>query len=404
MSNKQCAIMRWLALGGVTTLLGTAQCGNTADTSGTETHWLAMCSVDADCGGLRCLCGVCTQDCTDDDACQVLAATAVCSTASRTDVTQQCAADPKLCVRASDVSPGAGGSSASPSSTNGGSGGGGGDGSASSASGGAANASSTGVAAAAGAAGASACAAQDARGTGTGACERALGSRWTGETCEPLFACECAGADCGAISRTHQECAEAHAGCFDDQVCSDERLALVDLLNANKSCTDTSDCVTHSAGCGVSEDGCTGTVYSNAALDGDVVRRLALRLATCTSAFEEDSSGCVLCERIPQPPACVDGRCVGADACALEKSVLSSFMDLNDACETVADCTTEVVGCGVSEDGCTGAVYLNEGFDDAEFGRLRSALHACAGDADTCALCEREITPAACVEGRCVAE
>jgi hypothetical protein len=49
-------------------------------------------------------------------------------------------------------------------------------------------------------------------------------------------------------------------------------------------------------------------------------------------------------------------------------------------------------------------VYLREGFDSAEFERLRSALYDCAGDVDSCALCERESAAPACVDGRCVGE
>ena len=397
MSKNKSSVVGWLTLGGVMAVLGSVQCGNTTGTSGTETHWLASCSVDADCGGLRCLCGVCTQDCDDDDACESLADTAVCAPGSTTDFAAECGAEPKLCVRTSDVMPGSGGGSAATNSTDGGSAGGTGGASATGGDG-----SSTG---AAGAAGAAACAAQDARGTGSGDCERLLGVRWNGEACEALFGCDCEGTDCDEISATYEACAQEHAGCFDNQVCTDERSEIVELLNANKSCTDTSDCSMHYVGCGVSEDGCTGAVYSNAELDPDEVKGLTARLSTCTAAFEEEPGGCGLCERVAQPPQCVDDRCIGADACALEKSVMAAFIYDNDACETADDCTSVVVGCGVSEDGCTGAVYLSEGFDRDEFDSLRSALYGCVTDADpSCAVCERESAPAACVEGRCQRE
>jgi hypothetical protein len=221
-----------------------------------------------------------------------------------------------------------------------------------------------------------------------------------------LYACDCEGADCDEISETYDACAQEHAGCFNDQDCFDERREIVELLNANKSCTDTSDCVMHSVGCGVSEDDCTGTVYSNAELDRDEVQGLADHLATCVSAFEgaNGSGGCGFCERVPRSPECVEGRCIGAEACALERSMMVAFIYDNDACETADDCAVELVGCGVSEDDCTGGVYLGEGFDSAEFNRLKDELYACAGDADSCALCERETTPAACVSGRCQRE
>jgi len=394
MSKNKSSVVGWLSLGAVMAVLGSVQCGNTEDTSGTETHWLAVCSADSDCGGLHCLCGVCTEDCANDDACQKFEDTAVCAEASATEFAGECEAEPTLCVRASDVTPGSGGGSTGGNGGSGGIGGSGDDG------------SSTGVAGAAGAATAAACEPQDARGVGTGTCERDLGSRWTGEACEPLYACDCEGADCDEISETYDECAQEHAGCFNDQDCFDERREIVELLNENKSCTDTSDCIMHSVGCGVSEDDCTGTVYSNAELDRDEVQGMADHLATCVSAFEglNGSGGCGFCERAPQTPECFEGRCVGRDTCALDRSMMAAFVYSNDACETADDCVTEVVGCGVSEDDCTGAVYLGEGFDSVEFERLRSELYACAGDSASCALCERESAPAACVSGRCQRE
>jgi len=413
MIKNKSSVVVWLTLGGLMAVLGSVQCGNTTTTSGTETHWLAMCEVDADCGRLRCLCGVCTEDCTDDDGCQALADTAVCAAASATDLATECAADPRLCVRAGDVVLGSGGSATAASSTGGSSAGGGGGASATGANGSSTGAtgattggsgSSTGAAGAAGAATAAACEAQDARGVGSGTCERDLGTRWTGEACEFLFACECEGADCGELSETLKECAQEHTVCFDDQVCSDEMRDIVELVNANKSCADTSDCVTHFVGCGVSEDDCTGAVYSNPELDSDELRGLTQRYATCFNAFEPELVGCGTCDRIALPPSCVEGRCIGADPCTLERNLMATFMFTNDVCETADDCATEVVGCGVSEDDCTGAVYLSEGFDRAEFDRLKGGLYACAAGAESCALCEREIAPAACVSGRCQRE
>jgi hypothetical protein len=39
---------------------------------GGETHWLALCKHDSDCGeeGLQCICGTCTKPCEGDDACR----------------------------------------------------------------------------------------------------------------------------------------------------------------------------------------------------------------------------------------------------------------------------------------------------------------------------------------------
>jgi hypothetical protein len=248
------------------------------------------------------------------------------------------------------------------------------------------------------------CAAETARGEGTGDCETLVGVRWTGQSCEPLWGCECVGADCDDLAPSYEECAMAHAECFDDDSCWDERHAIADLLLENKACTTTDDCTSHFVGCGVSEDGCTGATYSNLDPDRAEVGERVRRLDTCVAAFEEDLGRCDLCERVAAPPQCVDGRCGSGEACALEVSLLAHFVAMNEACETAADCVVETAGCGFSEDGCTGAVYVTRGFDEAEFARLRSDLYACGGDADSCLLCERETTPVACISGYCRAE
>lgn len=42
-------------------------CGPNEPRVGTQTNWLRSCQSSADCDGLRCLCGVCTQRCDEDD-------------------------------------------------------------------------------------------------------------------------------------------------------------------------------------------------------------------------------------------------------------------------------------------------------------------------------------------------
>jgi hypothetical protein len=44
-----------------------------------NTHFLQDCSSDADCDGLACECGICTERCSRDAACQKLSTTAFCS-------------------------------------------------------------------------------------------------------------------------------------------------------------------------------------------------------------------------------------------------------------------------------------------------------------------------------------
>lgn len=53
--------------------LGGVSCSpNRGPEVGGETHWLALCSHDSECGdeGLVCVCGTCTRACTGDDSCQ----------------------------------------------------------------------------------------------------------------------------------------------------------------------------------------------------------------------------------------------------------------------------------------------------------------------------------------------
>lgn len=133
------------------------------------------------------------------------------------------------------------------------------------------------------------------------------------------------------------------------------------------------------------------------------MEELNARLQTCVAAFEEGGE-CVLCERIAAPPNCSDGRCVSAndEACALEENALWWFLGENGACSSDGDCTTQTVGCGVTEDGCTGAVYLANGFDMDEFQTLKAEFYACpAVDESTCVTCERLDAPAACIDGLC---
>lgn len=46
-----------------------AACGPSEPRVGTQTNWLKSCQSSADCGELRCLCGVCTRRCDDELAC-----------------------------------------------------------------------------------------------------------------------------------------------------------------------------------------------------------------------------------------------------------------------------------------------------------------------------------------------
>ena len=181
-----------------------------------------------------------------------------------------------------------------------------------------------------------------------------------------------------------------------DENCDDERRAMREAINENKACTDTSQCTTTYVGCGVTEDDCTGAVYTNGHND-EVVTYFRLRLMGCLIEHEP-TEGCGGCDREARPPACIDGRCIGASACALEVGALWDFKARNDACNVDDDCVTEAVGCEVTEDDCTGAVYYAENFDRAEFSQLREEYYACAG---SCGACRRATSPPACVLGHC---
>jgi hypothetical protein len=242
----------------------------------------------------------------------------------------------------------------------------------------------------------SGCDAQDASGVGT--CEPLLGARWNGAGCEIVWGCSCEGADCDDLWPSYEECAAAQQHCFDNATCSDERKEMRDLLNANKNCETTADCQTLLVGCGVTEDDCTGAVYANQSLDAELFAYHRLRLDACGTLFE--GFGCANCERAARQAECIDGLCLGAASCALEASAVRYFINENNACTEDADCVQESVGCEVTQDDCTGAVYLASGFDDAEFKSLRAEYYACKG-VDSCSACLRTVSPPACVGGYC---
>ena len=369
-------------------LLSAPSCGGSSTNShGGETHWLGLCSEERTCDArFDCLCGVCTHECESDADCSSLDTTAVCARGEATDLSNTCGDDAvrRICVRPNQVgsSTSSGGSGGTTGST--GMGGQGGDGST-------------------GGGGLGACAAEDASGVNTGDCEERAYVGWSGDFCEVHWGCSCDGPGCAELSETYEDCALEHRGCFENQVCNDERRAVRQALTQHKSCMNTSDCRSYFVGCGVTEDGCTGAVYSNDQLAASEMEILARSMTTCVAAFEE-GDGCGLCERVAAPPECIEGRCVAANGelCALEQNALFWFLNENKACSSDGDCTIQTVGCGVTEDGCTGAVYLANGFDLEEFQTLRAELHACPTvDPSSCEICERLETPAACIDGRC---
>lgn len=78
-----------------------AGCGGQSSGGGTDTNtnWLKRCDEDADCGGLACLCSVCTATCSEDDACAGRGAAALCS-----DERSACGQGARICVAADSSS------------------------------------------------------------------------------------------------------------------------------------------------------------------------------------------------------------------------------------------------------------------------------------------------------------
>lgn len=78
--------------------------GKTIGTSGGETNWLEGCDADDDCGSAgKCLCGVCSAECTDDASCSG----AHCATSGSNAFAAACStslAAPGLCLATCDAS------------------------------------------------------------------------------------------------------------------------------------------------------------------------------------------------------------------------------------------------------------------------------------------------------------
>lgn len=67
--------------------------------TGTETNWLKSCDADVECGELSCLCGVCTQTCSDNADCSFSDSECRAPEDADTDVAcSSAAAEPLLCL------------------------------------------------------------------------------------------------------------------------------------------------------------------------------------------------------------------------------------------------------------------------------------------------------------------
>jgi hypothetical protein len=80
---------------------------------------------------------------------------------------------------------------------------------------------------------------------------------------------------------------------------------------------------------------------------------------------------------------------------------VSDFVTANKTCRADDDCRSAFVGCGYTEDGCTGAVYVNQSTNLDQLAELARDLYRCNHDDDSCSLCERATSPVTCVAGAC---
>jgi hypothetical protein len=86
-------VTAWLALA----------CGDTATGGDTQTNWLKMCQVSAECADLECICGVCTRPCETGD-CRAMGARAICVPAAQQAAQDVCGENQAraLCLAACD--------------------------------------------------------------------------------------------------------------------------------------------------------------------------------------------------------------------------------------------------------------------------------------------------------------
>jgi hypothetical protein len=130
--------------------------------------------------------------------------------------------------------------------------------------------------------------------------------------------------------------------------------------------------------------------------------------------FRWDGKACVIvsgcsCEGVdcahlaPTREQCeADHADCSADAqCSDAKKAVLDFVAANKECTTTADCKTVFAGCGVTEAGCTGQLYVNKDTPNDQLQSLRAALGDCLGATCDGPVCAALPPPAACIDGRC---
>lgn len=351
----------WASYAGVVIAPG---CGATDTNNGgtdSNTHWLEPCERDSECGGLTCVCGVCTEPCETDDACSKLdgASCALANTCEGPREESSCVVgcrrdaecgdlgssficDDGQCVHRSIAhTPGSGGQGAEAGGEAGAPFGGGEGGTSAGAAGapspggsganaGSAGAPSggrtTGTGGSAGSGAISGAGAPSTGGSGpTGPCapmdvqpsalnlpcEAAPPTYyWNGHLCTPLNGCACSGEDCDEVYPTMAACDESYRACYTD-------------LGITGACESDDDCKLTHRGCCAS---CGEQSFENLAATNEAEEEL---WHYCPAA--PLCPDCVQGGPTPEAAArCEAGRCTVASICA----------DLDEAdCEAEELCT-----------------------------------------------------------------
>jgi hypothetical protein len=182
-----------------------------------STHWLLSCKDDAQCGALSCLCGVCSKECSRENQCGALGASASCIPSAdgcgevqlcdrECDLSEDCAGSNLECIEGRCRLSGPNGldEASAPMSQQ--------DGASPPAPMSDAGAGGAQTSEAGGGGSPGACAPQRAAWDGT-ECLRPLGFSWNGASCEEVL-CGCQGPDCAALFPSEQACELAYAACL----------------------------------------------------------------------------------------------------------------------------------------------------------------------------------------------
>lgn len=305
-----------------------ASCGGKATVDGTDsnTHWLQECEADDDCGGLSCICGVCTRACDETANCAAFGAKSAC------EVPAGCTArGPTACVA---------------QSSGGGSGGGNG-------SGGTSN-SGAGTPPVGGSPAQADCDAMDAR-NGQDVCLGNLGFAWNGKNCE-MVQCDCQGADCDALFATADECDHAYRACYVEH-------------GVPRVCKTHADCQVVSRTCCSS---CSQTDDPGQALMAVSIDAVDLNAARiCNGDPSGGCDDCVPFEYWSVYAACVEGECRLLDVTP------------HAHCETAADChltTRDCCSCG-GDFTSSGLIAVDSSFVTPDYCSVDVGCPECEGDA-----------------------